>query len=76
MILADTLTAKDLYIKLISMTNYKPSSQTYFDNLLQNNLSGCWDQIYILPRKITLYSYMRCFQYKIIKNILFLNKKL
>ena len=58
------------------MTNYKPSSQTYFDNLLQNNLSGCWDQIYILPRKITLYSYMRCFQYKIIKNILFLNKKL
>ena len=47
MIIADTLTAKDLYIKLISMTNYKPSSQTYFDNLLQNNLSGCWDQIYI-----------------------------
>ena len=76
MIIADTLTAKDLYIKLISMTNYKPSSQTYFDNLLQNNLSGCWDQIYILPRKIALYSYMRCFQYKIIKNILFLNKKL
>ena len=58
------------------MTYCKPSSQIYFDNLFQNNLSGCWDQIYILPRKVTVYSYMRCFQYKIINNILFLNKKL
>ena len=71
MITADKLTAKEIYINLISMANCKPSSQIYFDNL-----SGCWDQIYILPRKVTVYSYMRCFHYKIINNILFLNKKL
>ena len=76
MIKADKLTAKEIYIKLISLTNCKPSSQIYFDNLFQNNLSSCWDQIYILPLKVSVYSYMRCFQYKIINYILFLNKKL
>ena len=57
------------------MTNCKPTSQMYFDNLFQNNLSGCWNQIYSLPRKVTVYSYMRYFQYKI-TNILFLNENL
>lgn len=76
MITVDKLTAKEIYINLISMTNCKPSSQIYFDNLFQKNVSACWDQIYILPRKVTVYSYMRYFQYKIINNILFLNKKL
>ena len=71
MITAGKLTAKEIYINLISMTNCKPSSQICFDNLFQNKLSCCWDQIYILPCKLTVYSYMRCFLY-----ISFLNKKL
>ena len=61
------------------MTNCKPTSQMYFDNLFQNNLSGLlvtWNQIYILTRKVTIYSYMHCFQYRIINNILFLNENL
>ena len=61
------------------MTNCKPTSQMYFDNLFQNNLSGLlvtWNQIYTLPRKVTIYSYMHCFQYKIINNMLFLNENL
>ena len=70
MITADNLASKEIYINLISMSNCKPS-QIYFNNLFQNNLSGCWDQICILPRKVTVYSCMRCFQYKIINNILF-----
>ena len=75
MVTAEKLTTKKIYINLISMTNCKPSSQIYFDNLFQNNLWGCWDQIYILSRKVNVYSYLRCFQYKIINNMLFLNKK-
>ena len=71
MIIAGKLTTKEMYIILISMTNCKPSCQICFDNLFQNNLSGCWNQIYILPRKVTVYSYMRCFQYKKINDILF-----
>ena len=65
------ITATELYINLISPTNFKPSFQICSDNLFQNKLSCCWDQIYILPCKLTVYSYMRCFLY-----ISFLNKKL
>ena len=36
------------------MTNCKPSSQAYFDNLFQNSLLGCCDQICILPCKVTV----------------------
>ena len=54
MITGDELTAKEIYINLISMTNCKPSYQIHFENLFQDNLSGCWDQIYTLPRKVTV----------------------
>ena len=54
MITVDKLTTKEIYINLISMTNCKPSSQAYFDNLFQNSLLGCCDQICILPRKVTV----------------------
>ena len=46
MIKANKLTSKETHIKLISKPNCKPTSQIYLDNLLQNNLSGCWGQIY------------------------------
>ena len=35
-----------------------------------------WRKLYILPRKTTKNTYLRSFQYKILNNILFLNKKL
>ena len=35
-----------------------------------------WGKIYKLPRITTINTYLRSFQYKILKNILFLNKKL
>ena len=35
-----------------------------------------WKQIYLLPRLVTLDIYSRSFQYKILDNILYLNKKL
>ena len=35
-----------------------------------------WKQIYLLPRLVTLDSYSRSFQYKILNNVLYLNKKL
>ena len=37
----------------------------YFDNLFQNNFQAIGIK-YILPRKVTIYSYMRYFQHKII----------
>ena len=35
-----------------------------------------WKQIYLLPRLVTLDNYSRSFQYKILNNVLYLNKKL
>ena len=35
-----------------------------------------WKQIYLLPRLVTLDSYSHSFQYKILNNVLYLNKKL
>ena len=41
-----------------------------------NYLDIDWTAIYILPRLVTHNIYMRSFQYKILNNILYLNKKL
>ena len=51
------------------------SSSIYFENLFNENDID-WAVIYMLPRLITYNNYMRAFQYKILDNTLFLNKKL
>ena len=69
------LTAKEIYTILILKVENIPTSQAYFENIFQNeNLD--WNEIYILPRIITVNSSHRLFQYKILHNILYLNKKL
>ena len=53
----------------------KPTSRSYYEKLLEiTNLN--WKEIYILPRKISIDTNLRMFQYKILSNILFLNKLL
>ena len=56
---------------MISRAQNKPSSNIYFENLYND-----WTAICTLPRLITNNTYMRSFQYKILNNVLFLNKKL
>jgi hypothetical protein len=48
----------------------------YYDGKFPTITSVNWLQIYLLPRKITKDSYARIFQYKILNNTLYLNKKL
>ena len=55
--------------------NAKPTSQTYYENLFRP-LECNWEKIYTLPRIVTVDSQIRSFQYKILNNILYLNKKL
>ena len=71
----DKLVSKELYnISLCSMYE-KPTTQIYHEKLLKTtNLN--WKEIYILPRKISIDSNLRMFQYKILNNILLLNKLL
>ena len=52
-----------------------PLSQRYFTQLLKTDQLD-WKQSYLLPRLVTLDSYSCSFQYKILNNVLYLNKKL
>ena len=70
----DKLKSTEIYSILISRAQNKPSSNIYFENLF-HNYSIDWTAIYTLPRLITNSTYMRSFQYKILNNVLFLNKK-
>ena len=65
----------ELYSLLISAMEHEPTSQKYFDNLFPN-IELPWKEIYLTARKATANSYLRCFNYKIINNVLYLNKKL
>ena len=60
---------------MILKVQNKPFSNIYFENLF-NYSDIYWTAIYILPRLVTHNTYMRSFQYKILNNILYLNKKL
>ena len=69
----EKLNSRQLYSLLAYTHPYTPTSQKYFNELLKTG-SLDWKQIYLLPRLVTLDSYSRSFQYKILKNILYLNK--
>ena len=71
----EKLTSKELYEILISSRTNKVKSVTYFETKFNaNNLD--WTEAFILPHLTTYNTYLRFFQYKILHNILFLNKKL
>ena len=78
------LTSKAYYGKLIKQTQTNPTSQLYWEQIIRNaddeyhpyEIHTDCKKIYLLPRRATIESYTRSFQYKIINNALFLNKKL
>ena len=71
----DKLISTEIYFILISIAQNKPSSNIYFENLY-NDYNIDSKAIYMLPPLITYNACMRLFQYKILNNVLFLNKKL
>ena len=74
-LILEKLTSKELYQVLISSRSIKVTSVTYFATKFNtNNLD--WTKIFIFPRLTTCNTYLRCFQYTILQNILFLNKNL
>ena len=74
-LILEKLTSKELYQILISSRTNKVTSVTYFETKFNGN-SLDWTKIFLLPRLTTYNTYLRSFQYKILHNILFLNKKL
>ena len=74
-IVLDKLTAREIYSELLLSSGNTPTSQKYFGKVFPNE-NFDWKKIYILPRVATLNSFQRNFQYKILHNILYLNKML
>ena len=69
------LDSKELYSIITLNIGTIPTSQKYFECLFPNSDLD-WNVIYILPRLVTQDTQLRAFQYKILNNILYLNKKL
>ena len=51
----------------------KPTANIYFEKLFGNTILD-WDKIYLSPRLATIDTTLRSFQYKILNNVIFLNK--
>ena len=71
----EKLIPKELDSLSIVLKNELPTSQKYFCNIFPN-LQVEWKKIYPLPRKVSNDTNLHMFQYKILNNILHLNKKL
>ena len=69
------LISTEIYSILILKVQNRPSSNICFKNLFNDNNID-WAAIYMLPRLVTHNTYMRSFQYKILYNILLLDRKL
>ena len=67
------LSSREISILISNILN-KPTSNIYFEKLFENTLD--WNKIYLSPRLATIDTTLRSFQYKILNNVLFLNKKL
>ena len=70
----DKLHCQELYNILVYISPHKPTSQIYFENLFRDPDLN-WKEIYLVPRKVSLDCYTRSFQYKLLNNVLYLNKK-
>ena len=71
----DKLNSRHIYLILIRKRAHVPTSRAYYTNKFPSTENN-WLKIYLLPRKASTYGYDRIFQYKILNNVLYLNKKL
>ena len=70
----DNIVPKNVYEILIQPIKRNPTAQRSIEALLQEP-STEWSLVYTLPRKVTIDTSTRIFQYKILNNILHLNSR-
>ena len=71
----DKLYCWELYNILVSISPNKPTSQIYFENLFREQDLN-WKEIYVLPWKVSLNCYVKSFYYKVLKDVVYMNKTL
>ena len=62
----DKLSSKEIYSILISDILNKPTSNIYFEKLLEN-ITLAWNKIYLSAPLVTINTTLRSFQYKILR---------
>ena len=68
------LSSKAIYKALVAKVFQRPSAQDTIQKRTDRNID--WKKVYMIPRKCTIDSHTRIFQYKILNNILYLNDRL
>ena len=71
----EKLSPAEIYSVLIAIRNAIPTSQKYYKDYF-TTADIDWKDIYLLPRKVTIETKLRMFQYKILNSTLYLNKHL
>ena len=69
------LSSKEIYHFLIAQKEEQTSSRLYYQSKFSNNNLD-WKNIYLLIRIVTKDSKLRAFQFKLLSNVLYLNKLL
>ena len=69
------LICQTIYFWFLQNVKSQTTSAKYFEKKLQPQDEINWNHVFLLPRKVTIESKMRIFQYKILSNILFLKCK-
>ena len=69
------MNSKEIYSILTESSHSRLSFQLYYKNVFQNSDLD-WKTIYMLPCIVTKDSRLRVFQYKLLNNVLYLNKML
>ena len=69
------LNAEELYCFSIFFKIIKPTSQKYFQDYF-SGVQLVWSDVFSLSQTVSIDSELRYFQYKILHNVLYLNKKL
>jgi hypothetical protein len=73
---AENLNSKQIYDIMLRNENHTPTAQRTLQRKFPLLEVKEWKKIYMLHRKVTKHAYSRNFQYKILNNTLYLNKRL
>ena len=69
------LSVKATYWRLLRSINEKPTSQETISRILGITEIN-WSEVYMTPRRVTIESYLRNFQYNLLNNCVYLNNRL
>ena len=69
------MAVKEVYNKLLNKIKKPPTAQKTIEAVLYTTDIN-WPKVYMIPQRVTIDTTLRIFQFKILNNILYLNKKI